>query len=144
MGPNPTGVRVVIAEDNEMLRDTLGLALQEAGYEIVGAAEDGLSAVETVLREAPDVTVMDIRMPGIDGIEATRRIRESRGSRTIILMLTAFDEPTLLQDALDAGAAGFLVKGIPLARLVDEIRHAHVLRTWDATEDEVEYRHPPA
>lgn len=135
---------MVIAEDNEMLRDTLGLALQEAGYEIVGAAQDGLSAVETVLREAPDVTVMDIRMPGIDGIEATRRIRESRGSRTIILMLTAFDEPTLLQDALDAGAAGFLVKGIPLARLVEEIRHAHVLRTLDSTGDEVEHRHPPA
>ena len=144
MGPNSDGVRVVIAEDNEMLRDTLGLALQEAGYEIVGAAQDGLSAVETVLREAPDVTVMDIRMPGIDGIEATRRIRESRGSRTIILMLTAFDEPTLLQDALDAGAAGFLVKGVPLARLVEEIRHAHVLRTWDSAEDEVEHRHPPA
>ena len=52
MGLNSEGVRVVIAEDNEMLRDTLGLALQEAGYEIVGAAEDGLSAVETVLREA--------------------------------------------------------------------------------------------
>ena len=135
---------MVIAEDNEMLRDTLGLALQEAGYEIVGAAEDGLSAVETVLRERPDVTVMDIRMPGIDGIEATRRIRESRGSRTIILIMTAFDEPTLLQDALDAGAAGFLVKGIPLARLVEEIRHAHVLRTWDPAEDGVEHRHPPA
>ncbi len=121
-------MRVVIAEDNEMLRRTLGLALEEAGYEVVGSASDGVSAVETVLREAPDVTVMDIRMPGIDGIEATRRIRDASGSRTVVLMLTAFDEPTLMQSALDAGAAGFLVKGIPLGRLVDEIHHAHVLK----------------
>ena len=131
MNADSGSVRVVIAEDNEMLRETLGLALKEAGYQVVGAAADGVTAVETVLREEPDVTVMDIRMPGIDGIEATRRIREANGSRTVILMLTAFDEPTLMQSALDAGAAGFLVKGIPLARLVDEIQHAHVLRRWD-------------
>ncbi len=115
-----------------MLRSTLGLALQEAGYEVVGAAADGHAAVDTVLRETPDVTVMDIRMPGIDGIEATRRIRDARGSKTIILMLTAFDEPTLMQSALDAGAAGFLVKGIPLGRLVDEIQHAHLARPGTA------------
>jgi two-component system, NarL family, response regulator DesR len=137
-------VRVVIAEDNEMLRETLGLALQEAGYEVVGAAADGVAAVETVLREEPDVTVMDIRMPGIDGIEATRRIREASGSRTIVLMLTAFDEPTLMQSALDAGAAGFLVKGIPLARLVDEIQHAHVLKGGSQTATEASHRRPPA
>jgi two-component system response regulator DesR len=137
-------VRVVIAEDNEMLRETLGLALEEAGYEVVGAAADGVAAVETVLREEPDVTVMDIRMPGIDGIEATRRIREASGSRTVILMLTAFDEPSLMQSALDAGASGFLVKGIPLARLVDEIRHAHVLRNGTETVTDAGHRRPPA
>jgi two-component system response regulator DesR len=144
MNADSGSVRVVIAEDNEMLRETLGLALKEAGYQVVGAAADGVTAVETVLREEPDVTVMDIRMPGIDGIEATRRIREANGSRTVILMLTAFDEPTLMQSALDAGAAGFLVKGIPLARLVDEIQHAHVLRGGTQAGTDAVHRRPPA
>jgi two-component system, NarL family, response regulator DesR len=132
-------LRVVIAEDNEMLRTTLGLALEEAGYDVVGAAADGVSAVDTVLEVQPDVTVMDVRMPGIDGIEATRRIRDARGSRTIVLMLTAFDEPTLMQSALDAGAAGFLVKGIPLARLVDEIHHAHSLHPGNLDRQDAGY-----
>ncbi len=112
---------VVLADDQALVRTGLRLILELAGVEVVGEAVDGAEAVELVRRTSPDVTLMDIRMPRMDGIEATRRIVLS-GVRTRVLILTTFDADEAVLDALRAGAAGFLLKDAGRERLVEAVR----------------------
>jgi DNA-binding NarL/FixJ family response regulator len=120
-------VRVLIADDQTLLRSTFRLLIdREPGLEVVGEAETGDRAVELARSTAPDVVLMDIRMPGMDGIEATRRLCDPEapggpaGSRVIIL--TMFDLDSYVYAALRAGASGFLLKDTPPGDLLTAIR----------------------
>ncbi len=116
-------VRVVIADDQELLRLGFRMILeQEADIEVVGEAGDGEEAVEVTKRTDPDVVLMDVRMPGVDGIEATRRIVDGTPS-TRVLVLTTFDLDDHAFGALRAGASGFLLKDVPPEELTAAIRH---------------------
>jgi DNA-binding NarL/FixJ family response regulator len=111
---------VVIADDQALVRAGLELIVQARGCEVVGLAVDGGEAVEVVARTKPDVVLMDIRMPAMDGIEATARItRQVPSSR--VLVLTTYDLDRYVYGALRAGAAGFLLKATPPDRLVQGI-----------------------
>lgn len=113
--------RAVVADDQAMVRDGLAAILDtEPDLEIVGTAADGAQAVELARRERPDVVVMDVRMPGMDGIEATRIITTAGLAR--VLVLTTFDLDEYVYQAVCAGASGFLLKDAPRERLADAIR----------------------
>jgi DNA-binding NarL/FixJ family response regulator len=115
-------VRIVIADDQQLVRTGFRLILSaEDDLEVVAEAGDGLAAVDVVGREHPDVVLMDIRMPELDGIEATRRIVAS-GSRARVLMLTTFDLNEYVYEALRAGASGFLLKDTPAEQLAEGVR----------------------
>jgi DNA-binding NarL/FixJ family response regulator len=115
-------LKVVVADDQAIVRGGVRAMLEAAGdIEVVGEAEDGGQAVELVLRAHPDVVVMDVRMPNVDGIEATRRLM-SAGSRARVLMLTTFDLDEYVFQAMRAGAAGFLLKATPSDRLAEAVR----------------------
>jgi DNA-binding NarL/FixJ family response regulator len=117
-------VRVVLADDQALLRKGFRMILEaEDGIEIVGEAADGSDAVRLVELYRPDVVLMDVRMPVLDGIEATRAITTSdAGSETRVLILTTFDLDEYAFSALRAGASGFLLKDVPPADLVGAIR----------------------
>lgn len=115
-------IRVVIADDHALIRGGLaGMLGAQEDLEVVGEAADGAEAVELVLRERPDVVVMDIRMPGMDGIAATRRLAD-HGLAAGVLVLTTFDLDEYVYEALRAGAGGFLLKDASPARLADAVR----------------------
>jgi DNA-binding NarL/FixJ family response regulator len=115
-------IRVVIADDQDLVRTGFGLILQaEADIEVAGEAENGAEAVAGARRLQPDVVVMDIRMPVMDGVEATRRIVRD-APKTRVLILTTFDADESVVEALRAGASGFLLKDAPRAQFVDAIR----------------------
>lgn len=117
-------IRVALADDQELVRSGLRTILSaEPDIEIVGEAPDGLAAVTLARAETPDVLLMDIRMPHLDGIEATRRIVTGAG-HTRVIMLTTFDRSQLVYDALVAGASGFLLKDVPREQLVSGVRAA--------------------
>jgi DNA-binding NarL/FixJ family response regulator len=115
---------VLLADDQELVRTGLRMILEsEADLEVLGEAADGLQAVDRAHELRPDVVLMDIRMPGLDGIEATRRIVGSvPGTR--VVMLTTFDRSPLVYDSLLAGASGFLLKDLPREQLVGGVRAA--------------------
>ena len=117
-------VRVVLADDQALLRKGFRMILEaEDGIEIVGEAADGSDAVRLVELYQPDVVLMDVRMPVLDGIEATRAITASpAGSETRVLILTTFDLDEYAFSALRAGASGFLLKDVPPTELVGAIR----------------------
>src|SRR5207237_2443175 len=113
-------IRVVIADDQELVRTGFRVILaSEPDIEVVGEAGDGLQTVEAARTLRPDVVLMDIRMPNLDGIEATRRIAAHVGA-TRVLILTTFDLDDYVYEALRAGASGFLLKDAG----VDELLHA--------------------
>ena len=115
-------IRVAIADDQQLVRTGFRLILDsEADLSVVGEAGDGEQAVALVLDTRPDVVLMDIRMPVLDGIEATRRIVAS-GVPTKVLMLTTFDLNEYVYDALRAGASGFLLKDTPAEQLAEGVR----------------------
>ena len=114
-------IRVVVADDQELVRTGLQLVLEARGCEVVGTAGDGREAVEVVRRTGPDVVLMDIRMPVLDGIAATRELTAT-GVPTRVLVLTTYDLDRYVYEALAAGAAGFLLKATPPDRLVEGIR----------------------
>ncbi|MER5865173.1 response regulator transcription factor [Kitasatospora sp. NPDC002040] len=117
-----SAVRILLAEDDDLLRAGIALVLgTEPGFEVVGQAADGLRAVELCRELAPDVVLMDVRMPGVDGIEATRRI-VAAGLPVRILVLTTFHHDEYVWGALRAGADGFLLKRASPERLVDAVR----------------------
>ncbi|WP_425440094.1 response regulator [Propionicimonas paludicola] len=113
-----------IADDEALIRSGLAVLLShEPGFEVVGDAADGLAAVQLARQQHPDVLLMDIRMPGIDGLEATRRLAADPDSAdTRILILTTFDHDENVFAALRAGASGFLPKDTEPQRLLDAIR----------------------
>jgi DNA-binding NarL/FixJ family response regulator len=119
-----SAIRVVLAEDQPMVRAGFRSVLDARGdIEVVGEAATGSGALDQVRAEHPDVVVMDIRMPEMDGLEATRRITsDPQLSDTRVLVLTTFELDEYVFGALDAGASGFLLKGGELADLVHAIR----------------------
>ena len=118
-------IRVLIADDHAFFRRGLEVVLQgEAGLEIVGQASDGVEAVAVATEVAPDVVLMDIRMPKMTGIEAARQMKEVAPSAKIVI-LTISDEDDDLFEAIRAGASGYLLKDIPLDELADSVRAVH-------------------
>ena len=109
--------RVVIADDQDLVRSGLAMVLEARGVDVVGEAADGRAAVDVVRGTAPDVVLMDIRMPVLDGIAATREV-VALGLATRVLVLTTYDLDGYVYDALRAGASGFLLKATPRDRLV--------------------------
>jgi DNA-binding NarL/FixJ family response regulator len=119
-----TSVRILIADDQALVRAGFKMILDaEEGLDVVGEAADGREAVALAERVKPDVVLMDIRMPEVDGIEATRKILAAAGDRPVrVLMLTTFDLNEYVYEALRAGASGFLLKDVPPEQLVAGIR----------------------
>ena len=118
-------IRLLIADDQALVRGELAALLDlEADLTVSGMASDGAEAVRLAAEVRPDVCLMDIQMPGVDGVEATRRIREvSPGTR--VLVVTTFARPGYLRSALDAGASGFIVKDTPAEDLAEAVRRVH-------------------
>ena len=115
-------IRVLIADDQTVVRAGLRMILEaQPDLEIIAEASDGAEAVDAVSRLRPDVALMDIRMPGVDGIEATRQIASSK-LPTRVLVLTTYGLDENVYDALKAGASGFLLKTDPPERLIDAVR----------------------
>jgi DNA-binding NarL/FixJ family response regulator len=116
--------RVVVVDDQAMVREGFSALLAaQPGIDVVGAASDGLQAVREVRRLEPDVVLMDVRMPELDGIEATRRIMAAPGDRhPRVLILTTFDLDDYVYEALRAGASGFLLKDARGEELVNAVR----------------------
>lgn len=125
-----TTIRVLIADDQVMVRQGFTVLLNaEPDIEVVGQAVDGADAIAQVAELAPDVVLMDIRMPGVGGIEATRRLTEPVGATVKVLVLTTFDLDEYVYEALRAGASGFLLKDAS----ADELAHAvRVVAAGDA------------
>jgi DNA-binding NarL/FixJ family response regulator len=118
-------VRVLIADDQALVRRGFRMILEiEPDLEVVGEAGDGHEAVRLVAELAPDVVLMDVRMPGLDGIDATRQITAA-GDGTRVVMLTTFDMDEYVYEALAAGASGFLLKDVQPELLVAGIRAVH-------------------
>jgi DNA-binding NarL/FixJ family response regulator len=119
-------IRVLIADDQALVRAGFRMILEiEPGIEVVGEAADGEEAVGQVGLLAPDVVLMDVRMPGTDGIAATRRITRTPGDTARVVMLTTFDMDEYVYEALQAGASGFLLKDIEPELLVAGIEAVH-------------------
>jgi DNA-binding NarL/FixJ family response regulator len=115
-------IRLLIADDHELMRGGLrGILGTQPDMEVAGEAADGGEAVELALRLRPDVVIMDIRMPRVDGIEATRRIVAGNASARV-LVLTTFDLDEYVWEALRAGAAGFMLKDAPPRQLAEAVR----------------------
>lgn len=115
-------MKVVICDDQAIIRDGLAMLLMlEKDIEIAGQASDGAEAVELVARHLPDMVLMDLKMPGMNGIEATRQIR-TRYPAVKVLVLTTYDDDEWVFDAIRAGAAGYLLKDTPRADLVKAVR----------------------
>ena len=115
--------RVLLVDDQDLVRQGLRLILELAGLEVVGEARDGSEAVAATAELAPDVVLMDLRMPGMDGIEATRQITAA-GGEARVLALTTFDVDEHVVGALRAGAVGYLLKDVTSDALVDAVRRA--------------------
>lgn len=126
------GIRLLIADDQALVRGALGALLElEADLTVIGMASDGAEALRLAEELRPDVCLMDVQMPGMDGVEATRRIREA-SPQTRILVVTTFARPGYLRSALDAGASGFIVKDTPAEQLAEAVRRVHAgLRVLD-------------
>ena len=116
-------IRVLIADDQALVRDGFGMILDaQPDIEVVGGAADGREAIEMTRALAPDVVLMDIRMPEVDGIEATRRLMADAASCPRVLMLTTFDQDEYVYAAMKAGASGFLLKDVRREELVEAVR----------------------
>jgi DNA-binding NarL/FixJ family response regulator len=116
-------VRVVLADDQALVRRGFRLILEaEPDIEVVAEAEDGQQAIDAVRRHRPAVVLMDIQMPGLDGLEATRRILADADSHTRVLILTTFEHDDYVFQALQLGASGFLLKTAPPEDLITAVR----------------------
>ena len=116
-------VRIVVADDHQVVRAGFaGLLGTQPDFAVIGTASDGAEAVRTCRELRPDVVLMDVRMPGMDGIEATRQLAGTGAGGPRILILTTFDLDEYVYDALCAGASGFLLKDVTAERLFDAVR----------------------
>ena len=123
-------IRVVVADDQALVRAGFRVLVDSAAdLEVVAEAANGAEAVEWVAEKRPDIVLMDVRMPIMDGLEATRRITAVDGTTTRVIVLTTFDLDQYVYDALRAGASGFLLKDTPPTDLLQAIR---VVATGDA------------
>jgi DNA-binding NarL/FixJ family response regulator len=126
-------IRVLIADDQALVRAGFRKILEaDSQIEVVAEAADGLEAVEATRRLGPDVVLMDIRMPNLDGLEATRRLLDGDGQKTRVLILTTFGLDEYVYEALRAGASGFLLKDAPPEDLLSAV---HVIDRGDALLD---------
>ncbi len=115
-------MRIVICDDQAIVREGLAMLLKlDREIEVVGTAQDGLEAVELVEKEAPDLVLMDLKMPGVNGIEAIRRIRASHPNIKV-LVLTTYDDDEWIFDAIRAGANGYLLKDTPHTEVAAAIK----------------------
>jgi DNA-binding NarL/FixJ family response regulator len=115
-------IRVLLVDDQQLVREGLRRILHpDEGFEIAGECNDGVEVAEAVARVHPDVVVMDVRMKDVDGVEATRRLREQHDAPPV-LVLTTFDDEEVLSGALRAGAAGFVLKDAPGEELIRSVR----------------------
>ena len=121
MPPSPRP-RLVVAEDQALIRLDLERLLDEAGFDVCGSARDGQEAVELALELHPDIVVLDVKMPRLDGVEAARRILAE--GFVPIVMLTAYGYGELISRAVDAGVVGFVVKPFKESALVEALREA--------------------
>jgi DNA-binding NarL/FixJ family response regulator len=116
-------IRVAVVDDQEVVRSGFAALLEtQSDIEVVGVAGDGKAAIEICRERRPDVVLMDVRMPAMDGIEATRRILLEEGASTRVLVLTTFDLDEYVYDALAAGASGFLLKDATAEELFEAVR----------------------
>jgi DNA-binding NarL/FixJ family response regulator len=115
-------MKVIICDDQALIRDGLEMLLKlEKSIQVVGQAQDGAEAVELVAQHEPDLVLMDLKMPGMNGIEATRRIR-ARHPAVKVLVLTTYDDDEWIFDAIRAGAAGYLLKDTPREEVIKAVR----------------------
>jgi len=117
-------LRVLVADDQELVRAGFRLILESSGFAVVAEAADGAAAVELAAAHRPDVVLMDIRMPVLDGIAATRQLTASGSGTPKVVILTTFDLDDYVYEALRAGASGFLLKDAPRADLIAAVRVA--------------------
>ena len=121
-GARPSPARIVIADDHGLVRQGFrGMLAREPDLEVVGEAGNGREALGLCSRLRPDLVLMDVRMPKMDGLEATREIKQRHG-KTSILMVTMQENPDSLLEALKAGAAGYVLKGAPNSQIMNSIR----------------------
>jgi DNA-binding NarL/FixJ family response regulator len=116
-------MRVLLADDHQILRDGIRRGLESAGEDVVGEADNGEQALELVRTTKPDVVLMDLSMPVLDGVTATRRITDEFPD-VRVLVLTMHDDPQRTRAALEAGAIGYLTKGTSFADVLDTLRRA--------------------
>jgi len=116
-------IRLLLADDHRMLRESLRRAMEDNGFDVVGEAPDGAEAVRLAEELRPDVILMDVTMPVLDGVEATRQVRD-RVPGTQVVILTMHADREVLVDAIRAGAAGYLVKDCSTEEVVDTVRKA--------------------
>lgn len=115
-------MKVIICDDQAIVRDGLELLLKlEKDIEVVGVAQDGAQAVELVTKAPPDLVLMDLKMPGVNGVEATRQICQAFPG-VKVLVLTTFDDDEWVFDALRAGASGYLLKDTPREKVIEAVR----------------------
>lgn len=117
--------RVLLVEDNRDVREALRDLLEETNIEVVGEAGDGLQGLELARERTPDVVLMDLRMPVMGGLEASRRLKEEM-PKVQVVILTAYDDPALMEDANRAGVYAYLVKGCP-PRMLGEV----TIQAWE-------------
>ncbi|MEO8292941.1 MAG: response regulator transcription factor, partial [Actinomycetota bacterium] len=125
--PASTPIRVIVVDDDPMLRSSVVELLEDLGFSVVAAAEDGERGVSLAAEHRPDVVLMDLRMPGIDGIEATRRIRGADDTVQVVIY-SAYSDAGFQAGAEEAGASRYLVKGCGPDLLADVLRAAGSVR----------------
>jgi DNA-binding NarL/FixJ family response regulator len=127
MAPAPTIARprVLLVEDDRDVREALRELLEDTNIEVVGEAGDGSQGLEMARQRTPDVVLMDLRMPVMGGLEASRRLKEEMPLVQVVI-LTAYDDPALMQDATRAGVYAYLVKGCP-PRMLGEV----TIQAWE-------------
>jgi two-component system response regulator DegU len=116
-------IRLLLADDHTMVRQSMRRSMEEAGFEVVGEASDGEDAVRQATTHTPDVVLMDVSMPVLDGVEATRQIRTQPGAPQVV-MLTMHADADVVRRALKAGAVGYLTKDCSIDEVVEAVRLA--------------------